>query len=82
MSQTRHEPVTGRRALLPVGSPGVEQYAAMQVPAPGADLFDHLDRLEDVLTAGWRVPLATQTLVDGATALELGSGKQRNQEPA
>jgi len=71
VSQTRHEPVTVRRVLLPVGSPGVEQYAAMQVPAPGRDLFDHLDQLKDVLTAGWHVPLATRRLVDRATALEL-----------
>lgn len=57
--------------LLPVGSPGVEQYAAMDVQALAPDLFEHLHRLEDVLTAGWRVPLATRTLVDRATALEL-----------
>jgi predicted nucleic acid-binding protein len=71
VSQTRHEPVAGRRVLLPVGSLGVEQYAAMQVTAPGPDLFEHLDQLEDVLTAGWRVPLSTWRLVDGSTALEL-----------
>jgi hypothetical protein len=57
--------------LLPVGSPGVEQYAAMDVQALAPDLLGHLDQLEDVLTAGWRVPLATRTLVDRATALEL-----------
>ena len=71
MSQTRHEPVTVGRVLLPVGSPGVEQYAAMDVQALAPDLLGHLDQLEDVLTAGWRVPLATRTLVDRATALEL-----------
>jgi hypothetical protein len=71
VSQTRHEPVTDRRVLLPVGSPGVEQYAAMDVQALAPDLFEHLDQLEDVLTAGWRVPVATRTLVDRATALEL-----------
>ena len=43
----------------------------MRVPAPGLDLFDHLERLEDTLTAGRRVPLGTWTLVDRATALEL-----------
>ena len=71
VSQTRHEPVTVRPVLLRVGWPGMEQYAAVDVQGSGGDLFDHLDRLEDVLTAGWHVPLAKGTLVDRATALEL-----------
>jgi hypothetical protein len=57
--------------LLQVGSPGVEQYAAVDVQGSGGDLFERLAKLEDVLTAGRRVPLGTWTLVDRATALEL-----------
>ena len=49
----------------------MEQYAAVDVQGCGGDLVDHLDRLRDVLTAGWHVPLAKGTLVDRATALEL-----------
>ena len=56
MSQTRHEPVTARRLLLSVGSPGVELYAAMDVRRSGGDHLDHLVQLEDVLTAGWPNP--------------------------
>ena len=39
--------------LLRVGWPGMEQYAAVDVQGSGGDLVDHLDRLRDVLTAGW-----------------------------
>ena len=49
----------------------MEQYAAVDVRGSGGDLFEHLDRLQDVLTAGWHAPLAKATLVDRATALEL-----------
>jgi hypothetical protein len=43
----------------------------MHQQAPGRDLFDCLDQLEDVLHAGWRVPFGTGTLLDRAAALEL-----------